>query len=204
MHSVCGFDWLVRVNASKLHVGLHVLATVPLAWLLFELFQARLGADPVRELTHRSGWWALVFLLGSLCMTPLQRLSGQGAFIRMRRPLGLWCFAFASLHFATFIALDLAFRWSEIIIELTQRPFINIGFIAWLLLVPLALTSNKIMMRKLGRNWQRLHKLAYVIGALACLHFYWGAKSNVAEPLLFAGVFAALMLLRLAQFTPRR
>ena len=137
-------------------------------------------------------------------MTPLQRISGQGAFIRFRRPLGLWCFAFASLHLATFVALDLAFRWSEIADELTQRPFVSIGFIAWLLLVPLALSSNKIMMRKLGRNWQRLHKMVYVIGALACLHFYWGAKSDVREPLLFSGVFAVLMLLRLVQFTYKR
>ena len=162
----------------------------------------------MREITHQSGWWALVFLLASLSMTPIRYLSGQGWCITFRRPLGLWCFAFASLHLAIFITLDLAFRWSEIANAIAEQPFILLGFSAWLLLVPLALTSNHYMMRKLGRNWQRLHRLVYVIGALACLHFYSQAKTIALEPLLFAGFFMLLMLLRLPRiaslFTRRR
>ena len=174
-----------------------MLAAMPLAWLIGKTAQGSVGADPVREITHQTGWWALVFLLASLSMTPVRRLSGQTIWIKFRRPLGRWCFAFASLHLAVFITLDLAYRWSEIANAIAEQPFVLLGFSAWLLLVPLAVTSNRFMMRKLGRNWQRLHRLAYVIGALACLHFYSQAKLVALEALLFAAFFLLLMLLRL-------
>jgi methionine sulfoxide reductase heme-binding subunit len=198
----------LSANTHRAQLAFHVLGAMPIAWLIAQIVQGNLGADPVRELTHQTGWWALVFLLATLSMTPIRRLSGQGGWITFRRPLGLWCFTFASLHLAVFIMLDLAFRWSEIANAIAEQPFILLGFCAWLLLVPLALTSNHFMMRKLGRNWQRLHKLVYIIGALACLHFYSQAKTITLEPLLFGASFLLLMLLRLPRiarlFTRRR
>ncbi|KFN44457.1 sulfite oxidase heme-binding subunit YedZ [Arenimonas oryziterrae] len=175
----------------------HVLALTPLALMIWAAANDGLGADPVAELTHRSGDWALRGLLACLAMTPLRRLSGQSWPIRFRRLLGLYAFFYASLHLAVYVVLDLNGFWSQILTDLVKRPFITVGFTAWLLLLPLAITSTQGWMRRLGRRWGQLHRAVYVAGVLAVLHFFWLVKADLREPLMYAAILAVLLGLRL-------
>ena len=175
----------------------HALALAPAIVLASDAIHDRLGADPVAVLTHQTGEWALRFLLLSLAMTPLRLMLKQNWPIRFRRLIGLYAFFYASLHFAVYLFLDLGSYWSQIGADILKRPFITVGFAAWLLLLPLAITSNQWMMRKLKKNWQKLHKLVYAIGLLAVVHYYWLVKSDVREPLMYAGILALLFAIRL-------
>jgi sulfoxide reductase heme-binding subunit YedZ len=175
----------------------HILALLPAAWLIYRALQDQLGADPIAALTHGTGDWTLRLLLLSLAMTPLRLIIKQSWPIRFRRLIGLYAFFYACLHFAVYLFLDLGSYWSQIGADIIKRPFITVGFIAWLLLLPLAITSNQWMMRKLKRNWQKLHKLVYAIGILGVLHYWWLVKSDVREPLLYAGILALLFAIRL-------
>ncbi len=175
----------------------HTVAAIPFALLIKHTFGDNLGADPVRTLTLSTGWWGLSFLLLSLSMTPLRKLTGNTSWIRYRRMLGLWAFALACCHLSVYLVLDLQGRWPQIFNDIAKRPYITAGFTAWLLMVPLALTSNAAMMRKLGLRWRQLHKLVYVIAPLAVLHFLWLVKKDHTEPLSFAAVLAALLATRL-------
>lgn len=175
----------------------HLLALIPISLLAFRALHDQLGADPVAALTHQTGDWALRFLLLSLAMTPVRLILKKTWPIRFRRMIGLYAFFYASLHFAVYLFLDLGSYWSQIGADIIKRPFITVGFSAWLLLLPLALTSTHWMMRKLKKNWLRLHKLVYVIAVLAVAHFYWLVKSDVREPLLYAGILASLLVIRL-------
>lgn len=175
----------------------HLFAAVPLAWLIADVVRNQLGADPVRTLTHRTGWWALSFLMLTLAMTPLRRLSGRAEFIRFRRMSGLWAFAMATLHLLTYVVLDLQGSWRTLFPDIVKRPYITVGFIAWLLLVPLALTSTQGWIKRLKKRWAQLHKLVYLIAILAVLHFFWLVKKDLSEPIYFALVLAALLLLRI-------
>ncbi len=186
------------VIAAKVLV--HLLALAPLAWLGWRVWQVAgggnvdaLGAEPIVAIEHELGTWTLRILLLTLAITPLRQLTGQASLLRFRRMIGLYAFAYASLHFATWLALDLAGDLSQVFVEIAKRPFITVGFLGWLLLVPLAVTSTKGWMRRLGRNWGRLHKLIYAIGALAVLHFWWIVKSDYREPLLYAVILALLL-----------
>jgi sulfoxide reductase heme-binding subunit YedZ len=181
----------------------HLLALTPLAILAWQIRSelltgtGALGADPVAAIEHYLGIWALRFLMITLAITPLRQLTGQPALLRFRRMLGLYAFFHATLHFAAYLVLDLRGYWETIFEEIVKRPYITVGFAAWLLLVPLAATSTKAAIRRLGRNWARLHKLVYVIGVLAVLHFWWIVKSDVREPALYAGILAVLLGWRL-------
>lgn len=179
----------------------HGLALIPFAWLVWDIYLAAtggdaLGADPVAAITHRTGDWALRFLLLTLAVTPLRRLSGRTALLRFRRMLGLYAFFYASAHFATYLVLDLGGYWAQILDDIVKRPFITVGFSAWLLLLPLVATSTRGMMRRLGRRWGQLHRLVYAIAVLAVLHFVWLVKSDLREPLIYAGILAQLLGLR--------
>jgi sulfoxide reductase heme-binding subunit YedZ len=174
----------------------HLLALWPAAWLVWRALHNQLGADPIAALTHGTGEWALRLLLLGLAMTPLRLLLKQSWPIRFRRLIGLYAFFYASLHFAIYLFLDLGSYWSQIGADIIKRPFITVGFIAWLLLLPLAITSNRWMMRRLKKNWQKLHKLAYVIAVLAVLHFWWLVKSDVREPLVYALILILLLGVR--------
>jgi methionine sulfoxide reductase heme-binding subunit len=179
-----------------LRISAHILSMVPLAWMIWDVLSNSLSGDPVRILTHRTGWWALFFLLASLAMTPLRRVTGSADWIRIRRMLGLWGFAFASMHLLIYIVLDLQGAWANIFADIVKRPYITVGFTAWLLLIPLAITSTQGMMRRLGRKWGKLHRLAYVIAPLGVLHFLWLVKKDLTEPLIFAAVLLLLFLMR--------
>jgi methionine sulfoxide reductase heme-binding subunit len=186
-----------RLIAAKIVV--HALCLTPLAiliWQFAEVYRTgndALGADPVAEVVHRLGIWALRFLLIALAVTPLRQITGQPVLIRFRRMLGLYAFAYATLHLAAFLALDLRGYWTQIFEEIVKRPYITVGFAAWLLLVPLAVTSTQGWIRRLGRRWAQLHKLVYAIAIFAVLHFWWLVKSDIREPALYAAILTVLL-----------
>jgi sulfoxide reductase heme-binding subunit YedZ len=189
----------------------HALALAPLAVLGWQVWQVytgsdidALGADPVADIEHRLGTWALRFLLATLAVTPLRQLTGQPVLLRFRRMLGLYAFAYASLHLLAYLALDLGGYWTQVFDDIAKRPYITVGFAAWLLLVPLAVTSTQGWMRRLGRAWARLHRLVYAIAVLAVLHFWWIVKSDWREPLLYAAILACLLGWRLWKRLSRR
>ena len=184
-----------RIAASKPLIV--ALCLVPLGWLAWDVVQDTLGTDPVAQLEHRTGIWALRLLLATLAITPLRRITGWHGAIRYRRMLGLFAFFYASVHLAIYTIVDLGGFWSQLIEEIAKRPYITVGFSAWLLLIPLVLTSTKGMMRRLGRRWQKLHRLVYAIALLALLHFLWLVKADHREPLAYFGIFAFLMLWRM-------
>ncbi|MCW0454098.1 protein-methionine-sulfoxide reductase heme-binding subunit MsrQ [Xanthomonas sacchari] len=177
----------------------HALALAPMAYLGWQFWQVwqtgsdALGADPVAEVEHRTGLWALRLLLLTLAITPLRQLTGQSVLLRFRRMLGLYAFFYATVHLAAYLGLDLRGYWTQIFEEIVKRPYITVGFLAWLLLVPLAITSTQGWMRRLKRNWGKLHKAIYAIGVLAVLHFWWLVKSDIREPLLYAAILAMLL-----------
>jgi sulfoxide reductase heme-binding subunit YedZ len=175
------------------------LSLLPLLRLIALGLQDRLTANPIEFITRATGDWTLYFLCLTLAVTPLRRLTGLNALMRFRRMLGLFTFFYASLHFLTFIWFDHFFDLAEMVSDILKRPFIAMGFSAFVLLVPLALTSNDFMLRKLGRRWSVLHRLIYLIAILALLHFWWmrAGKHNFAEPLVIGAVVAVLLVLRL-------
>ena len=185
------------VIAAK--VVVHALALLPAAWLAWQVRiealggVSGLGADPVAEIEHRLGLWALRFLMLTLAITPLRQLTGQSVLVRFRRLVGLYVFFYATLHLGAYLVLDLRGYWTQVFEEIAKRPYITVGFTAWLLLVPLAATSTTAAIRRLGRNWVRLHRLLYAVGVLAVLHFWWLVKSDVREPALYAAILCALL-----------
>lgn len=184
-----------RIAATKPLAFL--LCLVPLGLLIWDTLQNELGTDPVAQLEHRTGLWALRLLLATLAITPLRRLTGWHKAIRYRRMLGLFAFFYATAHLAVYLFVDLGGYWADIFVQIAKKPYITVGFAAWLLLIPLAVTSTQRMMRRLGRRWQQLHRLVYAAALLGVLHFLWLVKADLREPLVYLAVFAALMLWRL-------
>ncbi|HET8656862.1 MAG TPA: protein-methionine-sulfoxide reductase heme-binding subunit MsrQ [Longimicrobiaceae bacterium] len=156
-----------------------------------------LGADPVKAITHRTGWWTLFFLLVTLSITPLRRLTRWNRLAQYRRMLGLFAFFYATLHLLTYVVLDQTLDLSYVGEDIAKRPYITIGFTAWLLLLPLALTSTKGWIRRLGKRWQKLHALIYVVAPLGVMHFLWLVKADTREPMIFGSILLGLLLLRL-------
>jgi len=155
-----------------------------------------LGANPVEEILDRFGNWALRFIMITLAVTPLRRLSGWNWLTRFRRMLGLFTFFYAFMHFLTWVVLDRELRLSDIIEDLTERPFITLGFAAIVLLSALAITSFTALRRRMGRSWQTLHKAVYVIGVLGVWHYWWQVKKDVTEPLVYALILTLLLAAR--------
>ena len=179
-----------------LRAGVFLAALAPFLLLCFDFFTDGFGAEPVEEITHRTGWWALTLLLATLAVTPLRKLSGWNRVIQLRRMLGLFAFFYACLHFLTYLGLDQLFAFDYIGEDIAERPYITVGFTAWLLLVPLAVTSTKGWIRRLGKRWTKLHRLVYVSAALGVLHFFWLVKADTREPLIYAAVLALLLAAR--------
>ncbi len=173
-------------------------AAGPLAWLVFQTLTGRLGVNPIETLTHFTGLTTLIVLLVTLSITPLRRLTGWNRLIRYRRLVGLWAFTYALLHFLVWGVFDHQFSLATISEDVIERPFITVGFIAFLILVALAVTSPKAMMRRLGGKWwQRLHRLVYVAAGLGVLHYLWGVKVITAKPVAFAVALGVLLAARL-------
>ncbi|UXI66658.1 sulfite oxidase heme-binding subunit YedZ [Tahibacter amnicola] len=187
------------IGAAK--VPFLLLCLLPLAGIGWDIAHQSLGPDPVAQLEHRTGDWALRLLLATLAVTPLRRVTGFAPLLRFRRMLGLFAFFYATMHLATYLIIDLGGFWTQLFAEIVKRPYITVGFLAWAGLVPLALTSTRGMMRRLGRRWTQLHRLVYPIALLAVLHFLWlvksGQKIAVREPLVYLAIFAVLMLWRI-------
>ena len=183
--------------------ALWLLCLMPLARLIYLGLSGGLGANPIEFITRSTGTWTLVGLLTALAVTPVRRLTGLGWLIRFRRLLGLFAFFYACLHFTTYIWLDQFFDPAGIARDIVKRPFITVGFSAFVLLVPLAATSTQGMMKRLGRNWQRLHRLAYLVAALGVTHYWWLVKKDVTQPLIYACILAVLLAMRLPGLVDR-
>ena len=173
-----------------------VAGLVPFAWLLlgaFNLFGVDLGADPIAKMLHTCGKTALNFLILTLLVTPVRILGGFPHVLRLRRMLGLFAFFYAVMHFTVYVTLDRGMDLSTVGEDIVKRPYITIGFIALLMLIPLAVTSTNRMMRRLGRRWTKLHQLIYPIAILGVWHYYWQVKRDVREPLIYAAILAVLL-----------
>lgn len=169
----------------------------PFAGLVWGVLHNDLGANPVETVEHVTGDWTLRLLLLTLAMTPLRLLTGQPWPIRLRRMLGLLSFFYACLHFLTWLGLDEQGQWSEIVADVAKRPYVTVGFLAWLILLPLAVTSNRWSIRRLGKNWSRLHKAVYLAAPLGVLHYLWLVKADWLDPMLYGVVLAVLLAFRL-------
>lgn len=184
---------------TALKAALFVLALLPFARLVGFAVAERLGANPIEFITRNTGDWTLYFLCITLAVTPLRRLSKWNWLIKLRRMLGLFAFFYAVLHFTTFLWFDHFFDLDEMLKDVVKRPFITVGFIAFLLLIPLAATSTNGMVKRLGsRRWQWLHRAIYLIAPLGILHFWWmkAGKHDFAQPILFGAIVASLLLIR--------
>ncbi len=181
---------------------------VPLADLMLRAFAvhgASLGPNPVEELLHQLGLWALRFLVITLAVTPLKDILGKPWPLAFRRMLGLFAFFYVTLHFLTWLIIDQEMRWSGIIKDIAKRPFITIGFAAFLMLIPMAITSTNGWIRRLGaQRWRKLHRLIYVIVLLGVWHFYWLVKSDVRQPLLYLGIAITLLAWRVWKARQRK
>lgn len=179
-----------------------LLAGGPLLWLVWWVANGDLGPNPVEFLEHYSGDWSLRLLLAALAPTPLRLWTGRAAVLGIRRLLGLWAFFWICLHFSIYLTFDL--EWSVRLLgeDLRKRTYITLGFTAWLLLVPLAITSTRGWQRRLGPRWRRLHRLVYPAALLGAFHYLWLVKADVREPLVYLGILTVLLAMR--RFHPRR
>lgn len=174
------------------------LASMPASWLVFRFLTDRLSVNPIEDITLTTGIWALRFLVITIAITPLRRITGWNRIIQYRRMMGLFTFFYATLHVLTWIVLDLFFAWDLILKDIAKRPFITMGMIAFVGMIPLALTSTKGWIRRLGRNWQVLHRLVYVSATAAAIHYLWKVKVMIGSPVYYATIIAVLLLFRVA------
>ena len=180
-----------------IRTALWLLVIVPAVVLVAQLLLDQLGAEPIEALEHASGEWALRLLAASLVVTPLMRLTGWGWMVAQRRFLGLAAFFWAMGHLSVYIVLDQFFDWPEIVKDILKHLYITVGMLAFVLMIPLALTSTKWSIRKLGgKRWNQLHRLVYVSAVAGCVHYLWAVKKDLAEPMLYAAVFVVLFALR--------
>jgi sulfoxide reductase heme-binding subunit YedZ len=193
-----------QLTTRVLKPAIFVAALVPLGMLIWNAFHDGLGANPVETITFETGTWGLRFLLITLLVTPLRRASGWQALARIRRMLGLFAFFYICLHFLTYLVLDAFFDLRYILEDITDRTYITLGFTSFLLLIPLAVTSTNAMVRRLGgRNWRRLHRLAYVATTGGVLHFLWLVKADLREPLIYLALLLLLFLARVPVIADR-
>ena len=197
-----------ELNKKRRLLLLKVLAWLvglaPLVWLIWRGLTDRLGANPIEEVLHHLGDTALIYLLITLSLTPVRRLTGWHILAPLRRPIGLFAFFYLTMHFAWYAVVDQTLDFEFIIEDVVERPYILAGFTAWLLLIPLAITSTKGWIRRLKKNWLRLHRLVYVSMGLGLLHFYWQVKADTYWPIVAITVMVVLMLLRIPRRKPRR
>ncbi|MFK8012793.1 MAG: sulfite oxidase heme-binding subunit YedZ [Marinicellaceae bacterium] len=184
---------------------LFIILLYPLMILVYWGFydQIKLTADPIDFILHYTGLWSLRFLLLTLAMTPLRDLTHQIIFIKTRRMIGLFAFFYVSLHFLVYTWLDLELNISHLWEDIVERPYITVGFLSWLILVPLAVTSNKYMIKKLGRKWKKLHQWVYLVILLSCLHFLWLVKNDLLEPLIYSAIAILLLIYRFIKYKMR-
>lgn len=186
-----------KAQISNIKIGVFLLCLVPLTRLIILGYQENLSANPIEFIERSTGFWALFILLATLTLTPIRLITGRAWQIQLRRMLGLFMFFYACLHITTYLWLDFAFDWLDITKDIAKHPRILVGFAAFLLAIPLAITSNNAMMKRLGSRWKQLHQLVYVIAILAVVHFWWLVKKDIREPLLYAAILTALLGIRI-------
>ena len=179
---------------SKIFVFL--LCLWPLYSIIYQIFYNKLGAEPVDKIINHFGEWTLIFIFLTLSMSPLKKITNSTIWIRYRRMLGLFVFFYASIHLLSYVGLDYRFDFQPIINDVLKKKFVFIGFAAWLLLIPLAITSSNKMMKILKHNWKKIHRLIYVIGIFGVLHFIWLSKTIFFKPLIFLVILIILLLFR--------
>ena len=190
---------------STVKVIVFLLCLIPLARLGWGIWHDTLGANPIEFVIRALGDWALRFVLITLAVTPLRKLTGWTWLMTLRRMLGLYAFFYATLHLSTYIWVDQFFDWIAIAKDIIKRPFITVGMLTYTLLVPLAVTSNNAMIRRMGvKRWQFLHRAIYIIGALGVLHFWWMVKLDITQPAIYAAVLSVLLGLRLLWLRQRQ
>jgi len=171
---------------------------IPFGQLLYNGYRGDLGANPIETITRFTGSWALIILLVTLSVTPLRRITGWNELIKFRRMLGLFAFFYVALHFSTFLVLDHFFDFDRIAKDILKRPYVTVGFTGFILMIPLAITSTAKMIRRLGKRWQQLHRLVYLVGIAGVIHFYWLVKSDIRRPVQYGAVLVLLLGYRLA------
>ena len=177
--------------------GVFILSTIPSLLIFYKIYFNKLGPEPVKEITHFTGEWTLIFICLTLSMTPLKRLTNLNIWISFRRMLGLFVFFYASLHLLTYIGIDYRFNLQPILDDVLKKKYIFIGFAAWVLLLPLVITSSQMMMKLLKNNWKKLHRLIYVIAIFGALHYIWLSKTIFFRPLVYLVIILVLLALRI-------
>ena len=177
--------------------GVFTLCLIPFLIITYKIFLNKLGPEPVKEITHFTGEWTLIFICITLSMSPLKRFTNFTFWIKIRRMLGLFVFFYATLHLLTYVIIDYRLDWNQIIDDVVKKKFIFIGFAAWLLLIPLVLTSSQKMIVTLKHNWKKLHKLIYIIAIFGSLHFIWLSKTIYFKPLIYLIIIIFLLILRI-------
>ena len=174
-----------------------ILSTIPFLVILYKIFLNKLGPEPFKEITHFRGERTLIFLCLTLSMSPLKRLTNLSVWVSFRRTLGLFVFFYATLHLLTYVGLDYRFDWQPILDDVVKKKYIFIGFAAWLLLIPLAITSSKKMVKLLKNNWKKLHRLVYIIAIFGSLHYIWLSKTIFFKPLIYFIIIIVLLAFRI-------
>jgi sulfoxide reductase heme-binding subunit YedZ len=186
----------VKMKVLMLKLVIHLTASMPVAWLYYSAFIDELGADPVKAVIHFTGIGAFNLLLLTLLVSPLAKALKQGFLLSVRRLLGLYAFTYGLLHLFNFIAFDIQFEFALLISEIIKRPYITIGMVALILLIALAVTSINGIKRKMGKSWQKLHNMNYLLVLLVGIHFYWSVKSEIIEPSIYLLITGLLLYLR--------
>ena len=176
--------------------SIFVLSLAPFLIITYKIFFNKLGPEPVKEITHFTGEWTLIFICLTLSMSPLKKLTKLSLWINSRRMLGLFVFFYATLHLLTYVGLDYRFDWQPIFDDVIKKKYVFIGFAAWILLIPLVITSSKKMVRLLKNNWKKLHRLVYVIAIFGALHYIWLSKTIFFKPMIYSLIIFLLLLLR--------
>ena len=174
-----------------------ILCLWPIGIIILDIYYNNLGAEPVKKIMNHFGEWTLIFICLTLTMSPLKRITNLSFWIKFRRMLGLFVFFYATVHLLTYVGLDYRFDWDPIINDVLKKKYIFIGFSAWLLLIPLAITSSQKMIKILGRNWKNLHRLVYVIAIFGSLHYIWLSKTIFFKPLVYTLIIVVLLALRI-------
>jgi sulfoxide reductase heme-binding subunit YedZ len=188
---------------ARFKLAVFLACLIPLGQLVYHAWTDDLTANPIEFITHFTGDWSLIFLLTTLSITPLRKISGWNNLVKFRRMLGLFAFFYALLHFSTYMVLDHFFDFQAIVKDIIKRPYVTAGFTGFVLLIPLAMTSTTAMIRRLGKRWQLLHRLVYVAAIAGVIHFYWLVKADIRRPVQYATVLAVLLGYRLiARWTP--
>jgi sulfoxide reductase heme-binding subunit YedZ len=187
---------LTKINQNYLKVVIFTLSLVPIFYIIYQILTNQLGPEPIKDITHHTGKWTLYFIVITLSMTPLKKITKLNIWINYRRMFGLFIFFYASVHLMTYVGLDYRFDLTSIGDDIIKKKYIFIGFSAWLLLIPLAVTSNKRMIKILKDKWKKLHRLIYLISLFGGIHYLWLVKRDLTEPLIFLAVILILLAFR--------